>query len=148
MKGLCWFNLGAALLILAVPFAFPERVGSDLAPFSVALVVCSSLCFLGSLAFLSWCRWLEFQKEKQNTDQAKTAENTLAEKEKQIAELKRQLNEAESRSRTQVQDLLQLAEKLRTKTTHQTEKDKLTMQTTDEVPAEIRKLIIENFPKS
>lgn len=158
MEKMKWLFLPALLFLLAataIPCCLPTRAGDDLAPFAVAVAMGAALCFLGTLALIGWQEWLDFQHRKNMQEHlGLLQEETLAKYELQIADLKHKLQKAENKldklkptARPDEERLLSFAEKLRTKTTLQTERNKPTVHTTDEVPAEVRDFIIKNFPE-
>lgn len=155
MKKLNWILPIGPLVFLvavwAVPFWIRPSNWQDFAPVGIAMAACSTLCFLGLLGLVAWQQYLESKlagkAEKQIEslrDQCKRLDNQLKSMTGQVEEMRKKKTEVISKEKR----LLELAEKLRTKTTVQTEKDKPAVQTTDEVPAAILNLIIENFPKS
>lgn len=123
--------------------------------FSPTLVVSLSVCFLGILIYLSWDKWLDAREKNELREKMEPLEKSIASKDREIAELRGNLNELETKLKNIKPEplpaekrLFDLAEKLRTKTILQTETNKPAVQTTDEVPAEVRDFIIKNFPKS
>lgn len=147
MKGLYWFALIAALLILltmaAIPFGFPERVGSDLAPFLVAAVISGAVCFLGALGLIGWQLYLD------SKNLGETEKQQITDFEGKLIKLQSQVNSLSDSSKIAqkptVYELMQLAEKMRKKTTRDIKKDESTQETTDEVPADVQAKILTHI---
>jgi len=128
---------------------FFTQVSSDKSAILIVTVVCGTVCFLAILAVFGWQMHLESQQLSK------------AEKEK-LAELEGRCTQLENKAKAPIEapntlaheqkykasELLQLAEKMRTKKYTLPKDDKPSVLIEEELPEQVRDFITNNFPKS
>ncbi|MCB0573358.1 MAG: hypothetical protein KDC61_02180 [Saprospiraceae bacterium] len=146
MKRLNWvFQFGAIVFlatICAVPFWGNQGNWDDFNPIGITMVICSTLCFICLLGLMAWQHYVDTKKAGEAETRIAALEKERDGLQQKISDLIAEYGQKTDAPKIRAYEILQLAEKLRTKTTT---KDGAI---TDEVPKEIRDFIINNFPKS
>lgn len=154
MNKLHWIFPISIFLFFIVGLLFAHKLTSDFVPFLVATVVCLAVCFLGILGLAGWQHWLDFSSKKELQKELEMLGKAIEANTSGLTELRGKLAEAEGKLKNQKQAappelekrLLDLAEKLRTKTSRESQnEDKISTTTTDEVPKEVRDFILEQL---
>jgi hypothetical protein len=148
-------GLSAAFLLgaLLVPVFCSDRIGPCLESWALALVVGATLCVLATAGLAGFRMWLKETTRRQKEERGYIIERENHDQIDKIQALKAQLTAASKKPAPELpakeQRLLQLAEKLRTKTVRETNKDGQITVTEDKIPelamAEILPVLTDIF---
>lgn len=128
------FVLGAFI----IPVLCADHVGPCLESWALALAIGATLCVLATTGLAGFRMWLKEETRRQKDERDAMLKRERDAQDDTIEKLKQQLEVASKKPTPELppkeQRLLQLAEKLRTKTTRETNKEGTTTVIEDKIP--------------
>jgi hypothetical protein len=143
-----WITITVIVLLtlIGIPYFFANQIGPYTAPFYGIVVESGTICFLGILGLFAWLEYMDSKKSVDAKNNMADLKNELGNLQEKIKRLSADVEQLKSNS-VKIEPppekrLMDIAEKLRTKSTREVKPNEPIREILDEVPPEILKEIL------